>query len=91
MPAWRCAVGAVAENAHTQTMLRNLLIGAIGASLLLAMPAAQADQRDPRLPALFKALKATDDSLDGERIGRRIALVWNESRMDGIDEAIDQG
>jgi len=72
-------------------MLRNLLIGAIGASLLLAMPAAQADQRDPRLPALFKALKATDDSLDGERIGRRIALVWNESRRDGIDEPMDQG
>jgi len=91
LPAWRSAVGAVAGSAHTKAMFRNVIINAIGASLLLCALAAQADQRDPRLPALFKALKATDDSLDGERIGRRIAFVWNESRRDGIDEVMDQG
>jgi tetratricopeptide (TPR) repeat protein len=72
-------------------MLRNILIFAIGASLLLIMPAARADQRDPRLPALFEALKTTDDLSEGERIGRRIALIWSESRRDGIDEVMAQG
>ena len=52
---------------------------------------AGADQRDPRLPALFKELKSTTDPEKGDQIGRRIARIWQESGKQGIDEVMDQG
>lgn len=56
-----------------------------------AVSGARADQNDPRLPALFKALKATDDPGEGDRIGRRIAEIWNQHHNAGIREIMQQG
>lgn len=52
---------------------------------------AGADQNDPRLPALFKALKATSDPQQGDQIGRRIADIWNETDNEGVQQIMRQG
>ena len=54
-------------------------------------PAADADQNDPRLPQLFKDLKAAGDATEGERIGRRIAKIWNEHDNKGVVDIMRQG
>lgn len=59
--------------------------------LLAAAEALEADQRDPRLPGLFKQLKATRDVAEGGRIGRRIEAIWQESGKDGINQMMEQG
>ncbi len=55
------------------------------------VPLARADQNDPRLPGLFKALKATSDPEEGDRIGRRIAKIWGEHKNKGVREIMQQG
>ncbi|MDH3412923.1 MAG: tetratricopeptide repeat protein [Gammaproteobacteria bacterium] len=52
---------------------------------------AGADQNDPRLPGLFQALEATSDPQEGDRIGRRIAEIWNEHDNEGIVDIMQQG
>jgi tetratricopeptide (TPR) repeat protein len=52
---------------------------------------ALADQNDPRLPELFQALKAASDSEEGERIGRRLAPIWDEHDNQGVNEIMRQG
>ncbi len=52
---------------------------------------ARADQYDPRLPELFQALKTTSDAEEGERIGRRIAQIWDEHDNEGVHEIMQQG
>lgn len=52
---------------------------------------AAADQNDPRLPGLFQALEATSDPQEGDRIGRRIAEIWNEHDNEGIHDIMQQG
>ena len=60
--------------------------------LIFAWPrAAGADQNDPRLPQLFDELKATGDASEGERIGRRIAKIWNEHENKGVVKILRQG
>ncbi|MDX1527096.1 MAG: tetratricopeptide repeat protein [Gammaproteobacteria bacterium] len=54
-------------------------------------PDAGADQNDPRLPQLFEQLKATSDASEGDRIGRRIAKIWNEHENKGVVEIMRQG
>ena len=68
-----------------------------GVALVIALitfswpPGAGADQNDPRLPELFEALKATSDASEGDRIGRRIATIWNEHENPGVVEIMRQG
>ncbi len=52
---------------------------------------AGADQNDPRLPALFKALKATGDPEEGDHIGRQISEIWNETDNEGVQQIMQQG
>ena len=60
--------------------------------LLAAFAApAEADQRDPRLPALFRQLQATADAAEGRRLGREIAAIWAEARDEGIREIMAEG
>lgn len=64
------------------------------AAAVLAFPGisgVHADQNDPRLPGLFKALKATEDPEEGDRIGRRIAQIWSEHPNKGVLEIMQQG
>lgn len=66
-----------------------LLLSAI--AIFALSGAVNADQRDPRLPDLFKQLKSTEDAEKGDRIGRRIAQIWEESGNAGVDEVMEQG
>jgi tetratricopeptide (TPR) repeat protein len=50
-----------------------------------------ADQDDPRLPELFESLQAADDPQQGDRIGRRIAEIWNQHDDQGVSEIMRQG
>ena len=60
--------------------------------LLAAFAApAEADQRDPRLPALFRQLQATADAAEGRRLGREIAASWAAARDEGIREIMAEG
>lgn len=52
---------------------------------------ADADQRDPRLPGLFRELQATADAAEGKRLGREIAAIWAEARDQGVREMMEQG
>ena len=70
---------------------RPLLPWLLAATMLALCGVVNADQRDPRLPALFEKLQATEDAEEGDRIGRRIAHIWNESGLAGIDDVMKQG
>ena len=52
---------------------------------------ARADQNDPRLPELFEALEDASDPAEGDRIGRRIAEIWNQYDNEGVEEIMQQG
>lgn len=52
---------------------------------------AAADQDDPRLEELFESLQAASDPAEGERIGRRIAEIWNQHEDQGVNEIMRQG
>lgn len=74
--------------------MRTGRLNRLAAVLVLALgPAlgAGADQADPRLPGLFRALKATTDPAEGERIGRQIVVIWTDHHNDGIDEIMREG
>lgn len=69
-----------------------LRVGAIAALVMCAWTSsAGADQNDPRLPALFEALKATGDPEEGDRIGRQISEIWNETDDEGVQQIMRQG
>ena len=80
--------GIIAERLFA--LLRAATAAAVLVGLILAPPV-HSDQYDPRLPALFKALKATDDPDEGDRIGRRIASIWGEHRNEGVIRIMAQG
>ncbi|HSS66784.1 MAG TPA: tetratricopeptide repeat protein [Gammaproteobacteria bacterium] len=69
----------------------------LGAAALMALMACawvstvRADQDDPSLPELFESLKAAVDPAEGERIGRRIAQIWNQHDNPGVGEIMQQG
>jgi tetratricopeptide (TPR) repeat protein len=69
----------------------------LGAAVLMALVAcactssAGADQDNPRLQGLFESLQAASDPAEGERIGRRIAEIWNQHEDQGVSEIMRQG
>lgn len=71
--------------------LLSAMAGLIMLLILAWGPAARADQNDPRLSQLFEELKATSDASEGDRIGRRIAKIWNEHENKGVVEMMRQG
>lgn len=73
-------------------MAARLLLGLL--VLLLAPLAALADQRDPRLDALFITLQKTQDGAEAARATQEIRRIWAESpapgAADGLIEALMQ-
>ena len=68
----------------------------LGVVLLLAILAISlqpvwADQRDPRLDALFARVKATADEVEAARIDREIWAIWLKSGDDETDRILEQG
>ena len=67
----------------TILVMRNFLIaGAILAAI--AMPA-KADQKDPRLPALFDQLKAAGTVETAQPIEQQIWTIWSQSESDDVN------
>jgi len=48
----------------------------LAVSVLTVSAPLRADQKDPRLPALFKALRDTQDPVKGRLIANRIWAIW---------------
>jgi tetratricopeptide (TPR) repeat protein len=71
--------------------LAALVLGTGVALALVAAPAADAGQDDPRLESLFAALDTTRDGREGERLGRQIAAIWLESGRPEIDALMREG
>lgn len=93
---WECSPGRnLASRAWirilNQMAPRLLFSVLVSTALLAGAGAPRADQRDPRLPALFKELKATEDEAEGSRIGRQIEAIWQVSGKDGVDQMMIQG
>jgi tetratricopeptide (TPR) repeat protein len=59
--------------------------------LALAAGSAQADQNDPRLPALFEALKSAPSPAEAQPIEWRIWTIWLESGDAAIDALMHEG
>jgi tetratricopeptide (TPR) repeat protein len=77
-------------------MIRQLLANttAFGVLILVALgfaAAANADQKDPRLPALFERLKEAPSNDAASAIESAIWTIWLESGDSEIDKLLDAG
>jgi tetratricopeptide (TPR) repeat protein len=61
------------------------------AAAIAAAPAARADQKDPRLPALFAQLKAAPNGEAAGEIERQIWNIWVEAGDTAIDDLMTRG
>ena len=57
----------------------------------LAVSSAGADQRDPRLPALFEQLRSTGEPLEARNAELEIWRIWMSSGRDDVDGIMREG
>jgi hypothetical protein len=77
---------APARGGNLGRMATRLLLGLL--ALLLAPLAAVADQRDPRLDALFITLQKTKDNSEAVSATLAIRRIWAESPIPGVEDAL---
>jgi tetratricopeptide (TPR) repeat protein len=63
----------------------------LGLVLVAGGAVAVADQRDPRLPALFERLRATDNADIARLTEFMIWQIWGESGARNIDQLMEEG
>jgi tetratricopeptide (TPR) repeat protein len=59
--------------------------------LLLGASPTQADQNDPRLPALFQILLDTTNPMEASQATMLIWSIWIESGDDAVDQLVEDG
>ncbi len=72
-------------------MTRTHTLAVLGLAILLAAPAATADQTDPRLDALFRELRETDSAVAAANAEREIWSIWLEVDEPAAARAVARG
>lgn len=72
-------------------MRRLAIASALMAGCMLAMPAAEARQDDPRLKDLFAELKTATSSLEARVIETKVWKIWIENGDPRVDALMDRG
>ena len=72
-------------------MRRLVIASALMAGCMLAMPAAEARQDDPRLKDLFAELKTATSSLEARVIETKVWKIWIENGDPRVDALMDRG
>jgi tetratricopeptide (TPR) repeat protein len=75
----------------TTLSIRIVQLACLGLLLVAGGPVALADQRDPRLPALFERLRATDNADIARLTEFMIWQIWGESGARDIDQLMQEG
>ncbi|MBK8158485.1 MAG: tetratricopeptide repeat protein [Rhodospirillaceae bacterium] len=75
----------------TTWLIRLAPLVSLGLLLLAGGPVALADQRDPRLPALFERLRETDNADIARLTEFMIWQIWGESGAPDIDQLMQAG
>jgi tetratricopeptide (TPR) repeat protein len=88
-PAAATGIGASGGRGYGRGMDRLLLV--LPVVVLLAVAPARAAQNDPRLDALFAALKTAKSDADAVVTERRIWQIWDENKNPEIERLLRRG
>jgi len=72
-------------------LMMRIALSCLAILMLIAVGAARADQRDPRLDDLFSALQSTTDRDAAREIEAEIWQIWLVSGDEAIDQMMMQG